>query len=47
MLCGALCCPPLKPPLTSEPSGDVIVENPGSVSGAEKDPEALKEKIIS
>jgi hypothetical protein len=53
MLCCALCCPPLKPPLTSEPSDDVIVKNPGSVTGNDKgtqtlqEDETLKEGVIS
>jgi hypothetical protein len=46
MLCGSLCCPPLKPALTSEP-GEVVVKNPSSSSGSEKDAESLKEPVIS
>lgn len=35
ILCCSLCCPPQQP-LKSQPPLEVIVDNPGSITGSEK-----------
>jgi len=37
ILCCVFCCPPIKQPLKSQQSQEVIIENPGSLTGLEKE----------